>query len=268
MLRLVKPRGFSSRAGTRRSTRFDRFAFASGNVRNRFHRTRLTWFWAIFFLARHKKGSSALQLQRDTGIGSYETAWTLLYKLRSTLRPRHQNWLVGLVEVDESYAGGAEHGRRGGREVLHKSIVAGAMEQRAHTAGRARLAVLRSVRFDDDLGPFVLGVVDPHRATVRTDGFQPYPALPRVGIRHDRRVQGLDPEASREILPWVCRVFGNLETWLRGTFHGVSQKHLPGYLDEFTDPFDRRWRERELFGFVLQRAVQGHQPFPLRAARG
>ena len=42
-----------------------------------FHRTRvplLTWFWAIFFLARHKKGISALQLQRDTGLGSYETA--------------------------------------------------------------------------------------------------------------------------------------------------------------------------------------------------
>ncbi len=206
-----------------------------------FHRTRLpllTWFWAIFFLARHKKGISALQLQRDTGIGSYETAWTLLHKLRSTLRPRHQNRLVGLVEIDESYVGGAERGRRGGREVLHKSIVAGAVEQRAHTAGRARLAVLRSVRFEDDLGPFVLGVVDPHRATVRTDGFQPYRALPRVGIRHDRRVQGLDPEASGEILPWVHRVFGNLKTWLRGTFHGVSQKHLPRYLDEFTYRFD------------------------------
>ena len=165
------------------------------------------------------------------------------------------------MEVDESDGGGSERGRRGGREVLHESIVAGAVEQRAHTAGRARLAVLRSVRFEDDLGPFVLGVVDPHRATERTDGFQPYRALPRVGIRHDRRVQGLDPEASSEILPWVHRVFGNLKTWLRGTFHGVSQKHLPRSLDEFTDRFDRRWREGELFGFVLQRAVPG-EPFP------
>jgi len=52
-----------------------------------FHRTRLpllTWFWAIFFLARPKKGISALQRQRDAGIWSYETAWTLLHKLRST----------------------------------------------------------------------------------------------------------------------------------------------------------------------------------------
>ena len=58
-----------------------------------FHRTRiplLSWFWAIFFLARHKKGISALQLQRDTGLGSYQTAWTLLHKLarRSGTDPR------------------------------------------------------------------------------------------------------------------------------------------------------------------------------------
>ena len=228
-----------------------------------FHRTRLplrTWFWAIFFLARHKKGISALQLQRDTGIGSSQTAWALLHKLRSTLGPRPQDRLSGLVEVDESDVGGSERGLRGGREIRSKSIVVGAVEQRAHTAGRARLCVLRGVRFED-LGPFVRGVIDADRATVRTDGFQPYRGLPRLGIRHDRRVQGLDPEASSRILPWVHRVFGNLKTWLRGTFHGVSAKHLPRSLDEFTYRFDRRWREGELFGFVLLRAVRG-EPLP------
>jgi hypothetical protein len=55
-----------------------------------FHRTRLplrTWFWAIFFLARHKKGISALQLQRDTGIGSYQTAWTAIESRDGTAAP-------------------------------------------------------------------------------------------------------------------------------------------------------------------------------------
>ena len=53
-----------------------------------FHGTRVplrVWFLGIFFLARHKKGLSALQFQRDTGVGSYQTAWTLLHKLRSGL---------------------------------------------------------------------------------------------------------------------------------------------------------------------------------------
>ena len=66
-----------------------------------FHRTRvplLTWFWAIFFVARHKKGISALKLQRDTGLGSYKTAWSMLHRLRSALRHRPESRLAGLVD--------------------------------------------------------------------------------------------------------------------------------------------------------------------------
>jgi len=225
-----------------------------------FHRTRvplLTWFWAIFFVARHKKGISALQLQRDTGFGSYKTAWSMLHRLRSALRHRPEARLAGLVEVDETYVGGHERGRRGGREVLHKSIVAVAVEQRPHSAGRARLSVLQGVTFQQDLGPFVQARIDPRRTTVRTDGFPVYLGLSAEGIRHDRKIQGSDRAHSTKILPWSHTIFGNLKTWLRGTFHGVSAKHLPRYLDEFVYRFDRRWREGELFGFVLKRAATG-----------
>lgn len=229
-----------------------------------FHRTRiplLTWFWAIFFVARHKKGISALQLQRDTGLGSYQTAWTLLHRLRSALQRPPGVRLRGLVEADETYVGGPERGRRGGREVLNKSIVAVAVEQRRHSAGRARLAVLEGVSFVEDLGPFLRGVIDASRTTVRTDGFAGYFGLEAVGVRHDRKVQGRDRAHSSKILPWSHTIFGNLKTWLRGTFHGVSRKHLQRYLDEFVYRFDRRWREGELFGFVLRRAAHG-DPLP------
>ena len=232
-----------------------------------FHRTRaplLTWFWAIFFLARHKKGISALQLQRDTGVGSYQTAWTMLHKLRSALRHRPAARLVGLVEADETFVGAHERGRRGGREVLNKSIVVAAVEQRPHSAGRVRLAVLERLRFEEDLGPFVRGVIDARRATVCTDGYAGYIGLQAAGVRHDRRIQGSDRARSAEILPWAHTVFGNLKTWLRGTFHGVSGKHLQRYLDEFSYRFDRRWREDELFGFVLSRAACG-EPCPYRS---
>ena len=36
---------------------------------------------------------------------------------------------------------------------------------------------------------------------------------------------------------------------------------LQRYLDEFSYRFDRRWRDGELFGFVLRRVVRG-QPLP------
>jgi hypothetical protein len=56
-------------------------------------------------------------------------------------------------------------------------------------------------------------------------------------------------------LPWAHTVFGNLKTWLTGTFHGVSPKHLQRYLDEFVFRFDHRWRETELFPRVLHHAL-------------
>ena len=83
------------------------------------HRTRVplrTWLLAVFFVARHKQSISALQLQRDSGIGRYKTAWLLLHELRAVLGPDPGTLLSGLVEADETYLGAPhEKGRPGGR---------------------------------------------------------------------------------------------------------------------------------------------------------
>jgi len=54
---------------------------------------------------------------------------------------------------------------------------------------------------------------------------------------------------------WCTQAAASSKTWLRGTFHGVSPKHLQRYLDEFAFRFDRRWRKTELFIRVLYRAL-------------
>src|SRR3989337_1393753 len=41
-----------------------------------------TWFRAMWWVASQKTGASALGLQQVLGLGSYETAWTWLHKLR------------------------------------------------------------------------------------------------------------------------------------------------------------------------------------------
>ena len=43
------------------------------------------------------------------------------------------------------------------------------------------LAVLERVRFEEDLGPFVRGVIDASRTTVRTDGYSGYLGLEAAG---------------------------------------------------------------------------------------
>ena len=81
-----------------------------------------TWFLAMWFITSQKNGMSALGLQRALGLGSYETAWTWLHKLRRAMVRPGRDRLSGEIEVDETYVGGPEEGKRG-REIDKKSIV-------------------------------------------------------------------------------------------------------------------------------------------------
>lgn len=228
------------------------------------HATRVplrTWFLAMFFVARHKKGISALQFQRTAGLGSYKTAWSLLHKVRSTLGRNPLFPLTGEVEADETYIGPRQVAGPRGRGAFGKTPVGIAVENRGPHAGRVRLAVVEGVS-SQELQSFVRGAIDARETTVRTDGLPSYRGLRGAGVRHRPRVQR-DPRRAAKLLPWVHTVASNLKTWLRGTFHGVSPKHLPRYLDEFSYRFDRRWREGELFAFVLRRVTRG-EPLPYR----
>ena len=73
-----------------------------------FHRTRTpltVWFAACWAFASAKDGISALSLQRTLEIGSYQTAWAMLHRLRSVLVRPGRERLTGTVEVDETFIG-------------------------------------------------------------------------------------------------------------------------------------------------------------------
>ena len=70
------------------------------------------WFLAMWFVTSQKNGVSALGLQRVLGLGSYETAWTWLHKLRRAMVRPGRDCLAGEIEIDETYVGGPEEGKR------------------------------------------------------------------------------------------------------------------------------------------------------------
>jgi hypothetical protein len=72
-------------------------------------------------------GISAVQFQRQLGISRYETAFTMLHKLRSAMVAPGRELLHAEVEVDDGYIGGKESGRPG-RGALNKALVVGAVE--------------------------------------------------------------------------------------------------------------------------------------------
>jgi transposase-like protein len=220
----------------------------AGTVLHRTHVPLRLWFAAAYLVTTHTPGFSAVQLQRQLGLARYETAWTVLHKLRRAMVRPERDRLSGVVEVDEAYVGGVGEGRRGGRRRdSGKSIVGGAVEVRGRGSGRVRLAVVEDLSAAS-LVPFVEASVEAG-STVLTDGWQGYAPL-RKGYDHRPSTVG-DPRNASKLFPRVHRTFSNLKTWLQGTHHGVGAKHLPYYVDEFVFRSNRRRTPMAAFQSLL-----------------
>jgi len=225
------------------------------------------WFLAMWFVTSQKNGVSALGLQRVLGLGSYETAWTWLHKLRRAMVRPGRDSLTGTVEVDETYVGGPEEGKRG-REVESKAIVAVATEKSGRGVGRIRLRRIEDVS-GDSLLPFVQGAVVPG-SVVHTDGWSGYSGLAAAGYKHQVTVIKSGVEPADQVMPRVHMVASLLKRWLIGTHQGgIQHRHLDYYLDEFTFRFNRRHSQARglLFHRLAQQAV-AIEPMPYRLIIG
>jgi transposase-like protein len=63
------------------------------------------WVMAFHLLCTSKKGFSALQLQRELGLGSYRTAWFMMHRVRHAMTEGIETPMTGVVEMDETYVG-------------------------------------------------------------------------------------------------------------------------------------------------------------------
>jgi transposase-like protein len=214
-----------------------------------------TWFRAMWWVTSQKTGASALGLQHVLGLGSYETAWTWLHKLRRAMVRPGRDRLTGTVEVDETLVGGVEEWARG-RQTEKKAMIAVAAEERGPGIGRIRLRRIPDATADS-LQAFVQEAVAPG-SLLHTDGLLSYDRLEKYGYRHRITFVKGRKESASELLPRVHQVISLLKRWLLGTHQGaVSRAHLDYYLDEFTFRFNRRTaRHRgKLFYRLVQQAV-------------
>ena len=225
-----------------------------------FERTRKplrTWFQAIWLVTSQKHGTNALVLQRVLGLGSYQTAWTWLHKLRrAMIRPDRQR-LHGSVEVDETYVGGAANGGKRGRGTENKKIVVIAVEVfRPKGFGRIRMCRIPDVS-GDSLVPFICDTAEPG-TEILTDGWGGYNSLSKHSYMHSRTVLSDSGDPAHVAMPGVHRIASLLKRWLLGIHQGaVSGKHLDFYLDEYTFRFNRRTSRSRgmLFYRLMQQAV-------------
>src|SRR5215210_2640818 len=221
----------------------------AGTVLHKSHLPLRTWFLAAWLVATHRNGISARQLWLQLGLGSYKTAWLLLRKLRRAMVDPRREPLAGLVEVDETSLPfrpkDAPVAAKPGRSHEGKLRLAGAVESKGKGPGRVRLAVIESYSATT-LAGFVAAAVA-NGSTVVSDGWSGYATLKEV--KHDPKVVG--PMAAHLVLPWVHRVFANTKRWGLGVYHGLRQKHLQAYLDEFVFHFNRRHTPAAAFERLL-----------------
>ena len=223
-----------------------------------FERSRLPlqlWFRAMWHLTQQKNGASALTVQRLLGLGSYQTAWCWLHKLRRAMVRPGRDRLAGVVEADETYLGGAKPGKRG-RGARGKALVLLAVQLKpGHRIGRIRMCHVPNAS-GRSLVPALESMVAVG-SEIRTDGWGGYNGLESKGYR--RTLVRHSAEIGENLLPACHRVAALLKRWLLGTHQGaVSHEHLAYYLDEFTFRFNRRSSASRgmLFYRLAQQAVQ------------
>jgi transposase-like protein len=232
-----------------------------------------TWLQAAYLMVTDKRGLSAKQLQRDLGLKGYETAWSILQKLRVAMVAPERERLRGRVEMDESYIGGPQEGKRG-RGAAGKYLILGAVEVREGDE-RTYPARVRFRHIDNAIQPVLVDfALDAVAAgtTIVTDAFEAYQILPEFGFPHEieSTARGRDPDV---VLQHYHLAVSNLKAWLLGTFHGavgragregIKGKHLQGYLNEYAFRFNRRHNLYAAFQTVL--GIAGRVQSPTRAA--
>ena len=219
------------------------------------------WFAAIWFITSQKHGASALGLQRVLGLGSYQTAWAMLHRLRRAMVRPEREMLQGRVEVDETYLALSDRyeplspiGRKSGTA---KVMVVIAVEM-ISPKGFGRIRIRQIERPDHaSLLSFVQDCVSP-AANLHTDGSAAYRIFEQYGYRLDQTVHLTSGKPAHETMPGVHRVAALLQRWMMGTHHGAVQPaQLDYYLDEFVFRFNRRKSNSRglLFYRLLQQAV-------------
>lgn len=232
----------------------------AGTILDRTRKPLPLWFRAMWHITSQKFGANALGLQRVLGLGSYQTAWQWLHKLRRAMVRPGRERLSGVVEVDQTYVGGSKPGKRG-HGAASKALIGIAVEDKGDEGiGRIRLQHIKDAS-QASLIPFVEAVAAPN-STVRTDQGRGYDGLPTRGFHHVTV-----PSTDMNLVHLVA---GLLKRWLLGTYQGaVRPSHLAYYLDEYTFRFNRRtstFRGKLFFRLVQQ--VMMVDPAPATTLKG
>jgi transposase-like protein len=200
------------------------------------------WAFAFWSACSSKKGVSAKQIQRETGL-SYKSALFLMHRIRFAMAEDYSQpaKLTGTVEVDETYVGGKPrykglHNKRGAGT---KKTPVLALVQRD---GAVRAWPIERVTVDTLQSAIKENVASDSR--IMTDEWFAYEGIGKhfEGGHHTVKHTAKEYARGEVTTNTVEGFFALLKRGMYGTFHSVSKRHLHRYVAEF----EFRWNARRL----------------------
>lgn len=172
-------------------------------------------------------------------------------KIRQAMSEKDSHYkLAGLVEMDEAYFGGPKNGNRGRGTKKTKALI----ELSLTREGKPKFTKVQIVNelsqeiIHDTLKQYVK-----EKSTIQTDAYRIYAKVHQNGYAR-KSLLSKNLKAS-DLLKWVHVFISNAKSSINGTFHGLEEKHLQRYLDEFCYRFNRRFWEPQLFNRLLNACI-------------
>ena len=207
------------------------------------------WLLALYLVSAAKNAISALELQRHLGLGSYQTAWFMLHRLREAMKREPLAGLLGpTVAADETWVGGSpknrhRQGKKGKQGQTDKTPVFALIDRET---GEARAQVVTDVTAST-LRSAMVEHIDIASTVLHTDGGAPYRTIRPELAGHEV----VDHKASQYVRyrnggtitsNQAESFFAQFKRSLDGTYHNVSKHHLGAYVTEF----EHRWNTRKM----------------------
>ncbi len=215
------------------------------------------WFEVIYLICQSKKGMSALQIQRmlkENGRPTaYKTAFYICHRVRAMLDNPDFPPLMGVVEVDETYIGGKDRNRHWNKKSAQQRAAAGELPL-GERIGYGKVGVIGAIERKgnvvckiigdagaETLSGFVRKVVNTEKVDlVATDEKQKYNYV-RTGMPHEAVHHSMGEYVRGTVHTNNIESFWSLlKRGVVGTYHNVSKKYLPLYLNEFSWRFNHR----------------------------
>jgi transposase-like protein len=201
------------------------------------------WVYAIWKAASSKKGLAALQLSREMEI-THKSALFVLRRIRHGLSEVCSPKLTGTVEIDEVYIGGRPRykGQSKSGRGTKKTPVVGIVQRQGDVRFKAmeRLTALNAADFIEENVDHSCRIITDELPAYKALNLSQYFAGGHESVKHSAKEYvraGTDIHSNS-----IEGVFSLIQRGIMGTFHSVSRKHLPNYLNEF----QFRWNTRKI----------------------